>query len=195
MIAPARQNGAARRRAPEVVVLVDPRDRPIGIAEKQHAHRAGMLHRAFSVFLFDRAGRVLLQQRSPTKYHSPERWSNACCSHPRPGEETLAAAQRRLREEVGIVRTRLRHAFAFTYRADVGGGLIEHEYDHVLIGWYDGPLVPDPAEVAQTVWTQPRLVDVILRTEPETFTPWFPLAWEQLRERGLLSPGPRIPAR
>lgn len=185
MIAPA---GRARapQSVPESVVLVDAKDSPIGIAEKQHAHRAGLLHRAFSVFLFDDAGRMLLQQRAATKYHSPGLWSNACCSHPRPGEATLDGAQRRLREEIGIDAV-LQPAFAFTYRADVGGGLVEHEFDHVFTGSYAGPLRANPAEVAATRWAHTRLVDWMLRTEPHVFTPWFRIAWDELGARGLLA--------
>jgi isopentenyl-diphosphate delta-isomerase len=169
----------------DLVVLVDTRDRVVGTAPKGHAHRHGQLHRAFSVFLFDRRGRVLLQLRAHSKYHSPGLWSNACCCHPRPGESILAAAHRRLAEELGI-RTHVRPAFAFVYRADVGNGLIEHEYDHVLVGCHDGAFEPCPAEVAQLRLVDPHRLAAQLARAPSAFTRWLPIAFRELVARGLL---------
>lgn len=166
-------------------MLVDTNDRPIGTAEKQRAHVLGQLHRAFSVFLYDRAGRMLLQQRALTKYHSPGLWSNACCGHPRPGEALPSAARRRVREELGI-DVGLRRAFDFVYRADVGDGLVEHEYDHVLVGEFDGVIFPASAEVANTRFAFPATIAGELARDPAVFTPWFHVAFARLAGRPRL---------
>jgi isopentenyl-diphosphate Delta-isomerase len=169
----------------EYVIVVDGSDRPLGTREKQEAHLTGVLHRAFSVFVFDAAGRMLLQQRASDKYHSGGLWSNTCCSHPRPGEETAAAARRRLLEEMGFLCP-LEPAYSFTYRADVGDGLVEHEYDHVFIGRFDGEPAPDPAEVEGWRWAAPAELERELREEPGRFTEWFRIAFDELRARGYL---------
>ena len=119
--------------ADALLVAVDAHDRPTGTVHKIRAHREGILHRAFSIFVFDDADRLLLQRRALRKYHSGGLWSNTCCSHPRPGEQVLDAAHRRLREEMGF-DCALDTAFSFVYRAELEGGLVEHEYDHVLLG-------------------------------------------------------------
>jgi len=172
----------------ERVVLVDAQDRAIGTAEKLAAHReGGRLHRAFSVFLFDDEGNVLLQQRAAAKYHFPLLWTNACCGHPRPGEEVLAAARRRVEEELGV-EVDLHPAFAFVYVAeDAVSGLTEHEYDHVLVGRLGQPPVSCPDEVAAVAWWGPAelLRDVTLR--PDRYTPWFRQALGELEARGLLA--------
>jgi isopentenyl-diphosphate Delta-isomerase len=172
----------------DLVILVNESDTPVGTREKQHAHVAGELHRAFSVFIFDSRGRMLLQQRAFTKYHSGGLWSNSCCSHPRPGESTADAARRRLQEELGFTCP-LHVAFSFLYRADVGGGLIEHEYDHVFIGRHDGDTDADPGEVAACRWAYPAAVQQEMEAEPDSFTYWFRVAFEELRVRGYLEPG------
>jgi isopentenyl-diphosphate delta-isomerase len=120
----------------EYVILVDPTDQPVGRMEKMEAHEKGILHRAFSVFLFNEKGETLLQQRASTKYHSPLLWTNTCCSHQRDGESNAQAASRRLREELGIelAPDRLNDVFSFVYRAEFDNGLTEHELDHVLVG-------------------------------------------------------------
>jgi isopentenyl-diphosphate Delta-isomerase len=169
----------------EYVVLVDHDDAPLGLQEKQAAHVAGELHRAFSVFIFDRNGRMLLQQRAVTKYHSPGLWSNTCCSHPRPGETPAGGARRRLVEEMGFYCP-LHPAFSFIYRADVGGGLIEHEYDHVFIGHFEGAPDPDPAEGGGWRWVTVEQVRTEMLRHPGRFTPWFHIAFDELYERGLL---------
>jgi isopentenyl-diphosphate delta-isomerase len=154
---------------------VDADDRVVGAADKLEAHRTGVLHRAFSVFVFDTQGSLLLQQRARGKYHSGGLWTNTCCGHPRPGEATAAAAARRLREEMGIACA-FREAGSFVYRAKVGGGLMEHELDHVFVGRCDREPRPAPTEVAG--WRRVALGD--LRTEldraPTRFTTWFPRA-------------------
>jgi isopentenyl-diphosphate Delta-isomerase len=160
----------------EHVVLVDADDRPIGSAEKLRAHREGLLHRAFSVFVMNRTGAMLLQRRAADKYHSGGLWSNTCCSHPRPGEPIAAAAGRRLREEMGFTCA-LRPVHRFVYRAELDGGMIEHECDTVLVGHYDGVPSPDPAEVGGWRWTHPDAIARELAAAPERFTAWFRIAW------------------
>lgn len=168
----------------EQVILVDRDDAPIGVSEKQDAHVRGRLHRAFSIFTFDSGGRILLQRRAASKYHSGGLWSNTCCSHPRPGEATAAAAQRRLFEEMGF-DCPLTPAFSLIYRADVGGGLIEHEYDHVFVGTFDGEPAPDPHEVDACRWLHPRDIERELSQHPDRYTYWFRVAWTELKARGL----------
>ncbi len=169
--------------AEDQVILVDARDREIGAMGKQAAHEnGGTRHRAFSVFIVDARGRWLLQRRSEGKYHFPGLWTNACCSHPRPGEDTLAAAHRRLREELGF-DCPLVERFQFEYKArSEAEGLTEHELDHVFTGTYGGEIHPDPDEVGQVRWLAPAALDRELRERPETFTPWFKLARDRVRQ-------------
>ncbi len=129
------------------VILVNENDIPLGTMEKMEAHRRAVLHRAFSVFIFNSKGEMLLQQRAPEKYHSAGLWTNACCSHPRPGEETEAAAVRRLGEELGFT-TGLEKLFHFTYRSEFTNGLTEFEFDHVFVGFYNGDVHPNTEEVS-----------------------------------------------
>src|SRR5438128_1707417 len=128
------------------VILVTEADQPTGKMEKMEAHQKGLLHRAFSVFIFNSKGEMLLQQRASGKYHNGELWTNACCSHPSPGEPTHVAAERRLKEEMGFT-TRLTKAFDFTYKATFENGLTENEFDHVFIGNYDGNINVNKSEV------------------------------------------------
>ncbi len=166
---------------PEFVVLVDAQDQAIGQEEKLRAHQLGLLHRAFSVFIFRGSGaglEVLLQQRNPLKYHCPSLWTNACCSHPRAGEEIVAAAERRLPEELGI-QIKLKSVGHFLYRAEFSNGLIEHELDHVLVGYYEEtPLPFNPEEVAAVRWETLKNLRIEWEQKPETFTPWFKQALE-----------------
>ena len=156
----------------EIVTLVDPGDHPLGTMEKLQAHGEGRLHRAFSVFVFDRAGRVLLQRRSAAKYHSAGLWSNTCCGHPGPDEPVELAASRRLFEEMGF-RTVLQPLFRFVYRAELAPGMVEHEVDHVLVGTFEGRPSPEPAEVAAWRWMEfDALRDAVAR-EPQNFTAWL----------------------
>ncbi len=163
----------------ERVILVDERDRAAGDAEKLQVHREGRLHRAFSVFVLDGAGRVLLQRRAAKKYHSGRLWSNTCCGHPRPGEDTGAAAERRLLEEMGF-QCDLERAGAFVYRAQLGD-LVEHEYDHVFRGRFDGDPRPDPAEVEAWRWMPLEQLEAELRARPEQYTVWLAEALGRLR--------------
>lgn len=169
----------------ERVILVDRHDAALGTAEKQAAHVSGALHRAFSIFVFNDAGELLLQRRSIRKYHSGGLWSNTCCSHPRPGEDTAQAAHRRLREELGF-DCPLETACTFVYRADVGGGLIEHEYDHIFIGRYNGAPVPDEMEVEAWRWIGLPDLRLEARSRPDRFTTWFHIAFDELRARALV---------
>lgn len=173
-------NSANNRIAEPEVILVDENDKPIGSAPKMQAHIDGVLHRAFSVFVFNQAGELLLQRRALDKYHSPGLWTNSCCSHPAPGETTLAACQRRLQEEMGFVCA-LEPAFSFVYRAEFDNGLIEHEYDHVYLGEYNDAVVPDPAEVAEYQWVGFPEIDQMLAADPEQFTFWFKVVYERVK--------------
>lgn len=173
------------------VILVDESDLALGFSEKLAAHlNGGQLHRAFSVFVFNPQGELLLQQRAAEKYHFGQLWTNTCCSHPRPGETTPAAAQRRLHEELGFT-TALTEVGHFVYRAeDPVSGLTEHELDHVFVGYYDAQPQPNPDEVLAFRW-QP--LDSVIRehlTFPERFTPWFPLALAFVKEHLASLPNP-----
>lgn len=169
--------------AGEQVILVDADDRELGAMDKVAAHRhGGILHRAFSVFIVDSQGRWLLQRRAAGKYHFPGLWTNACCSHPRPGEGTMAAAHRRLREELGF-DCLLAECFQFVYQAvSEAEQLTEHEFDHVLTGTYDGEIHPEPAEVGEIRWVAPAVLDREVRQHPDHFTPWFKLALPRVKQ-------------
>ena len=158
------------------VILVTENDEAIGVMEKMEAHRQGVLHRAFSVFLFDQEGRMLLQQRSAHKYHGALLWSNTCCSQPCPGEAVEAAAERRLQEELGFTAP-LEKIFTFTYKAAVENGLTEHEFDHVFAGVYTGPVQPNPAEVADYAYQPMELIHEQVNNHPDSFTSWFRIAF------------------
>jgi isopentenyl-diphosphate delta-isomerase len=161
------------------VILVNEQNDVLGVMEKMEAHRKGLLHRAFSIFIFDKKGRMLLQQRSPEKYHGANLWTNTCCSHPLPGEKTEEAAIRRLEEELGFI-TPLKEIFAFTYRAEVENGLVEHEFDHVFAGEYEGRIVPNEKEVLDFRYEDMDQVRWGLATHPEEFTTWFRLAFPKI---------------
>lgn len=156
----------------EQVILVDADDREIGRADKLLAHRRGDRHRAISVCVTDSRGRMLLQQRALGKYHSGGLWTNACCTHPRPGEATAEAASRRLEEELGVVSS-LRYLFTTHYRANVGKGLIEDEMVHLFHGSYDGTIRPDASEVADYGWFSQEFLISDIERRPEAYTYWF----------------------
>ena len=162
------------------LILVDEQDNPIGTCEKMEAHRQGLLHRAFSVFIFDAQGRMLLQQRALSKYHSGGLWTNACCSHPFPKEDNLAAASRRLQEELGFT-TSLRKVFDFYYKAEFDNGLTEHEFDHVFVGQYEGALEVNPQEVMDYCFLSLDEIENQLTTRPDRYTEWFKIAFPRLR--------------
>ena len=161
------------------VILVNVQDEAIGVMEKMEAHRKGLLHRAFSVFIFDEAGKMLLQQRAEQKYHGGLLWTNACCSHPYPDEKVEVAAERRLQEELGF-SIPLQKIFSFTYKAEVENGLIEHEYDHVFTGEYNGAVHPDKEEVAAFSYYSLEELSAWLQQEPASFTTWFRIAFPQI---------------
>lgn len=164
----------------ESVILVDADNNAIGSCGKIDAHREGMLHRAFSIMITNQDSELLLQRRAAHKYHFANRWSNACCSHPRPGEPLMAAARRRLKEELGFVVPLVRVA-ELTYRAvDPASGLIEHEYLHLLLGRYAGEPSPNPDEVEAVIWLSMDGVRRDLARHPGGYTPWFPLLIERL---------------
>ena len=161
------------------VILVDEHDIEVGVMEKMEAHRLGVLHRAFSIFIFDSKGKMLLQQRSVEKYHGANLWTNACCSHPAAGERTEEASIRRLQEELGFI-TPLKEIFAFTYRAEVENGLIEHEFDHVFAGVFEGEIVPDKTEVADFAFEDMDHIRWALQNQPSKFTSWFRIAFPKI---------------
>ena len=163
----------------ENVILVDEKDNPIGLMEKQAAHVTPHLHRAFSIFIFNSKGELLLQQRALTKYHSPGLWTNTCCSHPRDGETTAEAAQRRLMEEMGM-SCEMREVYTFIYKAPVGQGLTEHEFDHVFIGQSDDLPQINHEEVES--WKYMSLNDLKedLLLHPKLYTEWFKITFEEM---------------
>lgn len=163
------------------VILVNTDDEPVGEAEKMEAHRRGLLHRAFSVFIFNRKGEMLLQRRAKHKYHSGGLWSNACCSHPSPGEESKAAAEKRLQEEMGFT-TPLEEIFKFIYRTDFGTGIIENEVDHVFVAQYDGQINPDKEEADEYIFLNMEEIEESLQSEPLKFTSWFSIAFPQVKD-------------
>ncbi len=155
------------------VILVDESDNQIGTERKMAAHKnGGKLHRAFSIFVFNSRGELLLQQRAKQKYHAPLMWANTCCSHPRPGESILEAAHRRLKEELGF-DCPLEEKFSFTYREPVGNGLTEWEFDHVIFGHYDGPVIPNQDEVESVKWITLDELKRELTADPEKYAPWL----------------------
>jgi len=174
---------------PEEVVLVDEKDKEMGTCEKIQAHKdGGKLHRAFSIFIFNSKGEMLIQRRGNGKYHFGGLWTNACCSHPRPGENIEQAAHRRLKEEMGF-DCPLREAFTFIYKATFSNGLTEWEYDHVFIGKYNGDINPNPDEADGYAWmtVEELKKDIIENPQkypefPERYTPWFKKAFKRVIE-------------
>jgi isopentenyl-diphosphate Delta-isomerase len=163
------------------VVLVNERDESLGTMEKMEAHRKGVLHRAFSVFIFNSKGEMLLQQRAQEKYHSGGLWTNACCSHPAQGEAVAAAAVRRLREEMGFSAS-LEKIFDFIYRSEMENGLTEHEFDHVFAGTYDGIIKPDRHEVQDYCYKSMDEISQNLQSHPKQYTAWFHIAFPRVHE-------------
>ena len=165
----------------ERVVLVDENDNDLGTMEKMEAHEKGLLHRAFSVFIFNKKGEMLLQQRSLRKYHSGGLWTNACCIHPRKDEKPINAASRRLKEEMGF-ETPLVKAFDFTYKATFLNGLSEYEFDHVFVGYYDGKIEPNFSEVEAFTYRSLERLEMGISEYPEFFTEWFLIAYPKLKD-------------
>ncbi len=165
----------------EEVILVNEHDVSVGAMEKMEAHKKAVLHRAFSVFIFNADGEMLLQQRALSKYHSGGLWTNSCCSHPRPGEEIGEAASRRLTEEMGFT-TPIHKVFDFIYKADFSNGLTEYEFDHVFVGYYHGSVEPNPQEVNHYQYLPMNEIERMLQNEPELFTVWFHIAFPKVME-------------
>lgn len=165
----------------EKVILVNKNDVPQGEMEKMEAHRKAVLHRAFSIFVFNNSNELMLQQRALGKYHSPGLWTNTCCSHPRPGESLGDAAHRRLVEEMGF-DCKLTKIFDFIYKARLEQGLTEHEFDHVLTGRFNGEPEINPLEVHAWKWMSMNEIADDMHKNPENYTVWFRIAFDQVND-------------
>ena len=161
----------------EFVVLVDQDDQKLGLMEKQQAHVAGLLHRAFSVCVFNSNGELMIQQRAASKYHSPTLWTNTCCSHPRDNETYEQAAHRRLQEEMGF-DCDLEFKFSFIYKAHLDNNLTEHELDHVFIGTFDEEPQLNPDEVMAYRWVDLMDLKKDIEKNPQNYTAWFKIIFE-----------------
>ncbi len=161
------------------VILVDKDDNQLGIMEKIEAHEKALLHRAFSVFIFNSKGEMLLQRRALHKYHSPGLWTNACCSHPKPKESTIDAANRRLIEEMNM-EAKLDYLFKFTYRTDFDNGLTEHEIDHVFKGITDIQPIPNPEEVDSFKYMSIKDLKNDITENPNNYTSWFKICLKKV---------------
>ena len=162
----------------EHVILVDKQDNPIGLMEKIEAHEKALLHRAFSVFVFNDKNELMLQQRAAEKYHSPLLWTNTCCSHQREGESNIEAGKRRLQEEMGF-SCELEEVFSFIYKAPFDNGLTEHELDHVMIGRFNDEPHINPEEVASYKWMLLEDVKKDIENHPEKYTAWFKIIFKE----------------
>ncbi|AIY15323.1 isopentenyl-diphosphate Delta-isomerase [Cellulophaga baltica] len=162
----------------EHVILVNQSDEQIGTMPKMEAHEKAVLHRAFSVFIMNKKGETMLQQRAAHKYHSPLLWTNTCCSHQRVGETNIQAGKRRLQEEMGF-QAELKELFSFIYKAPFDNGLTEHELDHVMVGYSDHPPEFNPEEVADWKWMLPEDVKNDIATNPDHYTAWFKIIFEK----------------
>lgn len=171
----------------EEVILVNEDDEEIGVSEKHQAHLDGKLHRAISVFIVNAEGELLLQKRALNKYHSGGLWTNTCCSHPRPNEPVDRAAIRRLKEEMGIENCELKFLFTFNYKATLDNDFIEHEVDHVFIGYSDQLPQPDEQEVCDWSYVSMSEISKNLELQPENYTHWFRLIFEKVRAIYVLS--------
>ncbi len=162
----------------EEVILVNELDTAIGVSEKLEAHQKGLLHRAFSVFIFNSKNELLLQRRALSKYHSSGLWTNTCCSHPRPNETTQDAANRRLKEEMGI-ETELFFKQSFIYKTHFDNGLTEHEFDHLFTGTYNSEPIINKDEVDAYQWLSVEEIKQQIKLQPQIFTSWFKIAMER----------------
>nr|WP_262902489.1 isopentenyl-diphosphate Delta-isomerase [Lutimonas saemankumensis] len=166
----------------EKVILVSETDEQLGLMGKMEAHEKGLLHRAFSVFIFNKDGKLLLQQRALDKYHSPGLWTNTCCSHQREGETNLQAGKRRLLEEMGF-SCELKELFSFVYKAPFDNGLTEHELDHVMAGYYDEDPVINAEEVGSFKWMTLEDVRRDMLLNPGAYTEWFKIIFKEYYQR------------
>lgn len=162
----------------ELVVLVNEQDQPVGLMPKQEAHIKAMLHRAFSVFILNDKNEIMLQQRAAHKYHSPLLWANTCCSHQRDGESNIEAGRRRLQEEMGF-SVPLKELFSFIYKAPFDNGLTEHEFDHVMVGYYNEAPAINPDEVADWKWMSIEEIATDMKLHPEVYTAWFKIIFDK----------------
>ncbi|WP_026810176.1 isopentenyl-diphosphate Delta-isomerase [Arenibacter latericius] len=162
----------------EKVILVNESDEPIGTMPKMEAHEKALLHRAFSVFIMNDKGETMIQQRAAHKYHSPLIWANTCCSHQRVGESNTEAGKRRLMEEMGF-QVPLKELFSFIYKAPFDNGLTEHEYDHVMIGKYNGEPNINPEEVADWKWMKPEDIKADIAANPDKYSAWFKIIFDK----------------
>ena len=162
----------------ENVILVDEQDNQLGLMPKMEAHEKAVLHRAFSVFIFNSKGELMLQQRAAHKYHSPLLWTNTCCSHQRNGESNIEAGKRRLVEEMGF-ETNLKEVFSFVYKAPFDNGLTEHELDHVMVGNFDGLPEINHEEVASYKWMSLDAIKEDIELHPNLFTAWFKIIFKE----------------
>jgi isopentenyl-diphosphate delta-isomerase len=162
----------------ENVILVDVLDNQLGLMPKMEAHEKAVLHRAFSVFIFNDEGELMLQQRAAHKYHSPLLWTNTCCSHQRDGESNIEAGKRRLIEEMGF-KTNLKEIFSFVYKAPFDNGLTEHELDHVMIGNFNGTPKINTDEVASYKWMTLEEVKKDIELQPKLYTAWFKIIFKE----------------
>ena len=162
----------------EHIILVNENDEQIGLMPKLEAHEKAVLHRAFSVFVFNDNNELMLQQRALSKYHSPGLWTNTCCSHQRDGESNLQAGKRRLQEEMGFV-TELEEKTSFIYKAPFDNGLTEHELDHIMVGHYNDAPIINRAEVESWKWMPLESVKLDIATNPEEYTAWFKIIFEK----------------
>ena len=165
----------------ENVILVNENDEQIGLMPKLEAHEKAVLHRAFSVFVFNDKNELMLQQRALSKYHSPGLWTNTCCSHQRDGESNLQAGKRRLQEEMGFV-TNLEEKTSFIYKAPFDNGLTEHELDHIMVGHYNDEPVINKEEVESWKWMPLESVKLDITTNPEQYTAWFKIIFDKFYE-------------
>ena len=163
----------------EQEILVDDKDNELGFMEKMSAHRSGSLHRAFSIFIFNSKGEMLLQKRAKSKYHSGGLWSNACCSHPLPNETLEEALSRKLKQELGF-GCQLVKKFHFTYKAHLDQNLIEHEIDHVFTGTYEGEIVPNPEEVESFKYISEAELHLDVAQQPAKYTEWFKMVYTKV---------------
>jgi isopentenyl-diphosphate delta-isomerase len=162
----------------EEVILVDTNDVPLGTMPKMEAHEKAILHRAFSVFILNKEGQLMLQQRALSKYHSPGLWTNTCCSHQRLGETNIEAGTRRLQEEMGF-KTPLKELFSFVYKATFDNGLTEHEFDHVILGYYDSEPIINHEEVTNWKWMNLEEIKKEIKTTPDNYTAWFKIIFDR----------------
>lgn len=162
----------------EKVILVNNKDEQIGLMPKMEAHEKGLLHRAFSVFVFNDRNELMLQQRALSKYHSPGLWTNTCCSHQREGESNIAAGKRRLQEEMGF-STELRDTISFIYKAPFDNGLTEHEFDHILVGKFNSEPKLNPEEAADYKWLNLEEVRNDMMENPHIYTEWFKIIFDK----------------